>query len=286
MIRTRRVFCFGAGKDHHARHHAVRRRRGRTEGVRILAAIAACALAFPAGALLIRADRDDDEYLELASRYESALRLDAAGGEGVLIAPQWVLTAGSVAARLRDSGSGVLRINGKDRAIEAIHTHPQVSLGLVFLRDAVKDVEPSRIYRESDEGGLGIVTTGHGSSGRIGDRPPYRIVDRRKRAAINTVDRVAARTFGARIKAFEEASDLQGAATPDEIGRPAFIETKDGIFVAGIGIATEDTNGDGIRGNVGDWEIFIRVSAAADWIDATMLEAAAAYANSRTPRAR
>jgi hypothetical protein len=42
-------------------------------------------LAQPAAALLIRPDRDDSEYVELASRYSSSVLLNAPDGEGVLI---------------------------------------------------------------------------------------------------------------------------------------------------------------------------------------------------------
>jgi hypothetical protein len=43
----------------------------------------------------------------------------------------------------------------------------------------------------------------------------------------------------------------------------------------GVGYATDDTNGDAIIGNVGDWELYVRVSAFAPWIDATLAEVAA-----------
>ena len=98
--------------------------------------------------------------------------------------------------------------------------------------------------------------------------------DRKKRAAINTVDRVTPRILGLKIKPPDEPSDLQGAAAPGDGGGPAFIETPEGIFVAGIGYATDDANADGIIGNAGDWELYARVSAFVTWIEATMLQVA------------
>jgi secreted trypsin-like serine protease len=77
-----------------------------------------------------------------------------------------------------------------------------------------------------------------------------------------------------RIKGNDDASDLQGAAAPGDSGGPAFIETKEGIFLVGVGYATDDANADGIVGNIGDWELYARVSAFAGWIDRTMWEAA------------
>ncbi len=219
----------------------------------------------PAHALLIRADRDDSEYLELASRYGAALRLASVEGEGVLIAPRWVLTAASVAARIRALQS--LRVADRDVRIETVFSHPDASLALVFLRDAVDGVEPMPIYRENDENGKAIVIVAHGPTGVIGDKAAPAKVDHRTRAAINTVDRVEARAFATRIKPADEASDLQGAVTATEVGHPAFIETRTGIFVAGVGLAP-----------AGDWEPYLRVSAFADWIDATMFKAAQAEA--------
>ena len=49
------------------------------------------------------------------------------------------------------------------------------------------------------------------------------------------------------------------------------MENADGLFVAGIGYATDDANADGIVGNAGDWELYVRVSAFVAWIEATML---------------
>jgi len=219
----------------------------------------------PARALLIRADRDDAEYLELASRYGAAVRLASVEGEGALIAPRWVLTAASVAARMR--ASEALRVADRDVRIETVFSHPDASLALVFLRDAVDGVEPMPIYRENDETGKAIVIVAHGPTGVIGDKTTRVKMDRRTRAAINTIDRVETRAFATRVKPADEASDLQGAATAAEVGHPAFIETKTGIFVAGIGLAP-----------AGDWEPYLRVSAFADWIDTTMFKAAQAEA--------
>ena len=39
----------------------------------------------PAAALVIRPDRDDSEYLELATRYTSSIALGASAGEGVFL---------------------------------------------------------------------------------------------------------------------------------------------------------------------------------------------------------
>jgi hypothetical protein len=239
----------------------------------LIVSAALVSLPLPACAILIRPDRDDAEYLELATRYAASIALPA-GGEGVLIAPRWVLTAAHRAKALQEmKPAPKLALGGRDHDIEAVHLHPEWKSGeandiaLVLLRKDVTGVEPTPIYRASDESGKGVVIVGHGESGKIGASMMAR--DGRKRAAINTVDRFAPRTLGLRIKPAEEASDLQGTAAPGDSGGPAIVETKDGLFVAGVG-----------HGSEGEWETYARVSAFASWIDAVMLDIARKEANS------
>jgi hypothetical protein len=239
--------------------------------LRIPALVAALLVALPAGAILIRADRDDAEYLELASRYPSAVPLAAPDGEGVLVAPRWILTSAQVARALQAARPAPrLAFAGGAHAIQSFFIHPEwrggaaADVALVLLREPVHGIEPSALYRASDESGKAVVIVGHGSSGKIGEPAlPRERWDRRKRAAINTVDRVSPQALELQIKSGDEASDLQGAGAPGESGRPAFLETPAGIFVAGVGSA-----------GAPPWERYARVSAFAPWIDAVMLAVA------------
>jgi secreted trypsin-like serine protease len=236
---------------------------------RPLLAAALLALALPAAAILIRADRDDAEYLELATRYTSSVPLNAPDGEGVLIAPRWVLTAAHRARTLQEmKPMPKLDIAGRAHEIQSIIIHPDWRSGeandiaLILLRRDVTAIEATPVYHGSDEAGKPVVIVGHGSTGKIGEKA--RAADRKKRASVNTVDRVAPRTLGLRVKSGDDASDLQGAATPGDSGGPAFIETPAGLWVAGIAHGTE-----------GEWETYARVSAFATWIEAVMLDVAA-----------
>lgn len=225
-------------------------------------------VAAPAGAILIRADRDDAEYVELASRYASAVSLGAAGGEGVLIAPRWVLTSAHRAQAIEEMKSRPkLRIGNRDYDIQSVFILPQWVRGgsndiaMLLLNKVVSGVEPVPLYRDTDEIDKGVVIVGHGASGKVGAAQLAR--DGRARAAINTVNRVEPRRIGLRLKAGDDASDLQGAITPDETGGPAYIEMKDGLFVAGIAIGAE-----------GEWQNYARVSFYLPWIEGVMLDAA------------
>jgi hypothetical protein len=206
--------------------------------------------ALPAMALDIRPDRDDAEYVELATRYPSSVALGAPdGGEGVLIAPRWILTSAARAKALRDAKPRAkIRVGEGDHEIQDVVVG---DVGLILLGKGVADVEPSRLYRDADEAGKAVAVVGHGGG------------DRKKRASINTVDRVEGRTLALRVKSLEEASDLQGTATSGDLGGPAFVELAQGILVAGV-----------LTSIAGEWETYARVSALVPWIEAVMLDVA------------
>lgn len=247
-----------------------------------LVALALLCAALPAAALVIRADRDDDEYLELATRYAAAIALGS-HGEGALIAPRWVLTSASVGRALAQAKGARLAIGGAESEVQAVLLPPPVREGdiaLVLLRTAVSGVEPTPIYRESDERGKGLVIVGHGATGVVGAATLAR--DGRKRAAINTVDRADATTLTLLIKGPDEASDLQGAAAPGDEGAPAFTEIKGALFVAGVAHGPAG----GAAPKAGEPDIYTRVSAFAPWIDEAMFRAAADEAQASTAATR
>ena len=224
-----------------------------------------CALSLPAGAILIRADRDDAEYVELATKYVASVAIAPVDAEGALIAPSWVLTSARVARALE--GKKNVTIDGKNYKLKSVHPHPTADIGLIFLGSGYRnddlDFQPARLYRAHDEGGKTVVIVGHGANGKIGSPLARESSDRRKRAAVNTIDRLGKREFDLGIKPADLASDLQGALGAGDFGGPAFIETKEGLLVAGIATSAN-----------GQWQTYVRVSTFVAWIEATMAEAA------------
>ena len=219
--------------------------------MRSILAFAAFVAAFPAHALVTRTDRDDAEYLELATRYPAAVAV-APGVEGVLITPRWVLTSARGAMLLQAAkGRPPPELGGRPNAIEATFIHPDwrqgrdADIALVFLREPVSGITPVALMRERDESEEIVFIVGHGNG--------------RKRAGINTVDRVTDKTLGVKVKPLAEASDLQGAAAAGENGAPALVERAGKALLAGV-----------FSGNEGDWQVFARVSTYADWIEETM----------------
>lgn len=248
--------------------------------IRAVALAAACLCAVPASGILIRPDRDDAEYLEMATKYRSFVSLGVPDGGGVLINARWVLTAAHMAKVVEEKKGHRIRIGGGEYAVERVVVHPDwkkgghSDIGLLLLRDPVRDVDPTPVYTAQDEAGKTVIIVGSGYGGRIGDKPAKENWDRKTRAAVNTVDKLGPRTLFLQIKDKDNASDLQGAAAPGDSGGPAFVNTPEGLRVIGIGYATDDTNANGIVGDIGDWEIYARASAYADWILKTMLDVA------------
>ena len=106
----------------------------------------------------LRADRDDDEYAELATRYPSAISLGLGQGEGVLVAPRWVLTAAHRAVVFRDlKPRPALAIGAGRYEIEAVVLHPDWKgsrdndVALLQLATAVTDVAPAALQHTTDE---------------------------------------------------------------------------------------------------------------------------------------
>ena len=211
--------------------------------------MAASCWLLPAAALTIRPDRDDAEYLELASRYSSSVRLSEAGGEGVLINPRWVLTAAHRAKELQARKTQTLRVGASEYRISAYHLHPKSDIALVLLAKPALGVPPTPIYMGAEELNKAVAIVGHGGG--------------KARAGINTVDTVSELTFVVRVKSGDDRSDLQGAAAPDETGAPAFVEISGDILVAGILSTLQPGE-----------EIYARASAFSTWIQDTMLEVA------------
>src|SRR5688572_23535578 len=137
----------------------------RPRSMRLLSGMAAPAIllaamlfaAAPAHAILTRPDRDDAEYLELATRYPSAVTLGP-GIEGVLIAPRWVLTTAGAAALLQGAKRRPpLVLGGKPNAIQQTFVHPrwnqgsEADIALVLLKDAVAAVDATPVRPDADE---------------------------------------------------------------------------------------------------------------------------------------
>ena len=232
-----------------------------------LVVLALAVAALPAHAILIRADRDDAEYVEMATRYASSVWIEPVASGGALIADRWILTDGASAKRLDEMRPRpLLKIGSGEVRVQEVFVSVNERLGLVLLAAPAKGIAPNAIYQRSDENGKTVVVAGFGPTGAIGAGAPRR--DGKARAGVNTVDETKPLTLALRIKPPDDASDLQGAVVEADRGSPLYIDNDEGVFVAGIAAASQPA------AEFGATNVFQRVSTAARWIEETMLEQA------------
>jgi hypothetical protein len=239
-------------------------------------------LSTPGWAILIRPDRPDEKYLELATKYPASVCLNLPDGEATLIAPRWLLTAAHLAKDIKTgAASKTITIGNKEYGVDKVIPHPDyknaksgADLALIKLTEAVADIQPVPVYRGTDEAGKIATIVGHGYSGTLDKGPVSKDKwDKKKRAATNKVERVIQKKWLMFVVNLpDKATDLEGAGGPGDSGGPAFIEEDGKVYVAGVSSFTDDANGDGIIGNYGDREAYTRVSAFAEWIDKTIKE--------------
>lgn len=265
---------------------------------RLLLLTITLAISTTASAIVIRHDVDDSKYRIPATEFPALVDMPGEG-HGVLIAPQWVLTAAHTIA-----GHTVLErvvIDGIARDVERVVVHsgyktvPQElidqamasgeamlivaflassdDIALVRLTQPVTDVAPVPLHRTGDEPGrivkiVGKGATGTGATGHD-PRGPNRTELRR---AFNRVSSAYDRWFCYVFDEPPSALPLEGILGNGDSGGPVLIE--DGEHWALAGLASWKV----VQGNVmtarpgryGQVSCNVRLSQYADWIESVM----------------
>lgn len=257
-------------------------------------AILAILIPSSASALVIRHDVQKEKYL--TDNAHPALVDMRHEGHGMLIAPEWVVSAAHVI--FHDYKDETILIGGKERLIKFIIFHPGYSrppkgifqgdaapgqaylrgnddIVLIKLKAPVEDVAPISIYANEDEAGQ-IVTlygrgnTGDGVSGQTDNTKGT------LRTAQNTLTEPRKQWLHYRFDQGDAALPLEGFHGNGDSGGPAIIR-KDGVdYLAGL--ASWDVyEGDleNFRGSVYGMEAsLVRLSYYSDWIRAMMARSA------------
>lgn len=233
--------------------------------------------------IIIRHDRPDARHRELAARFPSLVHVNLPAeapdgrripdGEGVLVAPRWVLTAAHVAAAV-DSGHA-LTVGGEPVPAEEVVLHPEWEDGgahdiaLVRLARETTGVDPAPLYRETDEAGRIVWVVGYGDTG-TGLRGPAEN-DGHVRAATNRIDEASPTWLKFRFDdprtAPDAATDLEGISGPGDSGGPGYVIVAGVPHVAGISSGQSSAATGGRAGVYGVTEYYTRVSSYLAWID-------------------
>jgi hypothetical protein len=225
-----------------------------------------------AGAIVIRHDRDEAEYRELARRWPAPCAMNLPGGEGTPIAPDWIATAAHVARHLKVGGA--VTCSGSTTTIARLEIYPgggegRDDLALVHLAAPLAASRPVRLYRGRDELGATVVFLGRGRFG-TGLTGPM-TGDGVLRAATNVVERVHERLLVFRFDAPPAGTAMEGISGPGDSGGPALLEVGGEVLLAGIS-SGQDARAQGNREGVyGVLEYYTRVSSYVDWIDGIVL---------------
>jgi hypothetical protein len=239
--------------------------------VALISVIALIAVsANPAQAIIYRHDVDDSEFLQPEDAYPAVFDVfEKRGGVATLIAPQWAITVGHVGQDIPQGHTVVLA--GQSYEVRRVVLHPEWAgnrreMALFELDRPVENVEPLVAYENDDEGGKVVTFVGRGDSGTGLTGAVNK--DHKLRAATNRVERVEG---GMLVFIFnspddDNVTDHEGVSGPGDSGGPAFIDTPDGLRVAGLSVASSGRP----PGRYGNTEFYSRVSTDITWIRETL----------------
>jgi len=203
------------------------------------------------GAVVIRAGVDDAKYRVPASTFPALVDMPGEG-HGVLIAPQWVVTAAHAAPMQMQGMEDEVSVGGVARRIKRVITYPGYKklpdqlikevlasgdlskvyaflassndIALIELVSPVTDVTPVPLYRGDKEAGMTVQLVGKGATGNgtEGQDPhsSHRTVLRR---AFNVIAGADARYVWYRFDPPPSALPLEGITGSGDSGGPLFI---------------------------------------------------------------
>jgi secreted trypsin-like serine protease len=256
------------------------------------------AVSSTASAIVIRHDVDDAKYRIQAAEFPALVDMPGEG-HGVLISPQWVITAAHTIAGYPELRRVV--INGVSRDVERVVMHsgyktvPQElidqamangeamlivtfvatsdDIALVKLTQPVTDVAPVTIYRTGDEPGRIVKIVGKGATGTgaLGHHPhgPNRTELRR---AFNRITSAHDRWFCYVFDEPPSALPLEGVLGNGDSGGPVLVRIEDRWLLAGL------ASWKVVQGNVmtarpgryGQVTCNVRLSHYGEWIESVV----------------
>jgi hypothetical protein len=253
-------------------------------------------VSFSASAIVIRDDVDDSRYRVPASEFPALVDLPGEG-HGVLIAPQWVITAAH--AVTWQSEIKQVTINGAPRDVERLVIHPGYKkppqelldqalatwdwtlfrvllsssddIALLKLAQPVIDVSPVAINKSDDEFGQIIKIMGKGATGNgvtgYEFTGPHRTGLRR---AYNKVTSADGRWFCYMFDKPSDALSLEGGSGSGDSGGPILVQAGKDWLLAGLTSWSDPQSAIRTPGRYGQITCNVRLSHYKDWIESVI----------------
>jgi hypothetical protein len=260
--------------------------------------LALLVVSFSASAIVIRDDVDDSKYRVPASEFPALVDMPGEG-HGVLIAPQWVVTAAH--AVTWQSEIKQVTIAGVPRDVERLVIHPGYKkspqklldqalatwdwtlfrvllsssddIALLKLAQPVTDVSPIAINKSDDEFGQIIEIIGKGATGN--GVTGYEFSSSRRtelRRAYNKVTGADGRWLCYMFDKPSEALPLEGGSGSGDSGGPVLLQTEKGLLLAGLTSWSDPQSTNRTPGRYGQITCNVRLSHYKDWIESIISE--------------
>jgi Trypsin len=244
-----------------------------------------------------RHDQRDSFSKALAKQFPSVGRLKVASGwhaSGVLIAPQWVVTAGHCTTddKTKVAPPTEFTIRGKTYKIKRTVPHPKwvygdyqgYDIGLIELETPVTNTVPAKLYRGNAEKGKEVVMVGYGDIGAGKKETDNTTVARAGRNVIDCFLNEVKKEWGSTVlvadfdhpdgKQNALASvgsspmpvELEGCLAGGDSGGGVFLKEKGVWYLAGTHTSLDER----YTTQYGAWMTFERVSAHVAWIEKTI----------------
>lgn len=262
--------------------------------------LALFAISFSASAVVIRSDVEDARYQIPASAFPALADMPGEG-HGVLIAPQWVVTAAH-AAPMQGMEANVT-IGGVARRVERVILHPDYTklpdaivkkalesgnaseihaflatsddIALIRLAVPVADVAPVPLYRGSGEVGRTVWILGKGATGNgIEGQPLHGSHRTTLRRASNAITGAGDRYLWYRFDPPAVALPFEGMLGSGDSGGPVLIEDNGTTQLAGLASWIRGAPGQGadperalVGGLYGQVVYNVRISRYIGWIE-------------------